>query len=175
MQVNQCREDQAVVLCLGIAAASNGRSGSIFRFRVPYRLGLMFLWALMLTGCGRGRERTYPVSGTVRIDGQALAGCMVMFRPEQGPMASGWLDDEGRFDLTTYRLRDGAVAGRHQVSLAPPETQFDMSDDEIEFLQDTSTLRRPPPFPAKYLSVATSDLTAEVQAGSNAFEFDLEP
>ena len=144
-------------------------------FRFPCRLGPALLAMVVLAGCGRGRERTYPVSGTVRIDGRPLAGCMIMFRPEQGPVASGWLDDEGRFELTTYRPRDGAVAGRHQVWLAPPETQFDIPDDEIEFLQDTSRLRQPPPFPAKYLSFATSGLTAEVEAKPNEFRFDLEP
>lgn len=144
-------------------------------YRLPCCLGLVLFGIVALSGCRSGRERTYPVSGVVRFGGQPLTDCLVMFRPEQGPVASGRLDDEGRFELSTYRPGDGAVAGVHRVWLAPPETEFDMSDDELEFVQDASRLRKPPPFPAKYLSFATSGLTAEVQTEANQFEFDLEP
>ncbi|MFW5692608.1 MAG: hypothetical protein ACOCWL_00185 [Thermoguttaceae bacterium] len=140
-----------------------------------WRLGLMFLGILAMCGCRSGRETTYPVSGVVRFEGQPLTDCRIMFRPEQGPVASGRLDEEGRFQLSTYGSGDGAVAGVHRVWLAPPETEFDMSDDELEFGQDASRLRKPPPFPAKYLSFATSELTADVQAEANEFEFVLKP
>ncbi len=138
-------------------------------------LALTLLGTAALGGCRSGDEPTYPVSGVVRFGGEPLTDCRVMFRPEQGPVASGRLDSEGRFELSTYRPADGAVAGVHRVWLAPPETEFDISDDELEFVQDASRLRKPPPFPAKYLSFATSGLTAEVQTETNEFEFDLEP
>lgn len=144
-------------------------------YRAACRFGLLLVGTLVVLGCRSGRERTHPVSGTVRVGGQPLAGYLVMFRPAQGPVASGRLDADGRFRLTTYRPRDGAVAGVHHVWLVPPEIEFDVPEDEIEFLGDTSSLRPPTPFAAKYLSFATSGLTADVQAGPNEFQFDLMP
>ena len=109
------------------------------------------------------------------LQGKPLAGGMIMFRPTRGPAATGKIDQQGRFQLSTYGNLDGAVAGSHAVRLILPDKTFDVSADELEFTTDFESIRQPPPFPAKYLAFETSGLTAEVKDGDNRFEFDLEP
>jgi len=131
----------------------------------------------MVVGCSGGREPTYPVEGTVTLQGKPLSGGMIMFRPAKGPVATGKLDEQGRFRLSTYGDGDGAVAGNHAVRLVMPDKTFDVSPDELEFTTDFETLRNEPPFPSKYLAFETSGLTAPVKEDEdqNHFEFDLEP
>lgn len=133
-------------------------------------------WLLAtLAGCSGGREPTYPVEGTVTLEGHSLAGSTILFRPAQGPVAIGKIDEQGHFRLGTYGDGDGAVAGEHAVRLLMPDKTFDVSPDELEFTTDFEKLRHEPPFPPKYLAFETSGLTAVVKEGENHFEFDLEP
>jgi len=130
---------------------------------------------VLLAGCSDAKMATYPVEGTVTLDGQPVAGGSVLFRPAQGPIATGKVDEQGRFQLRTYGEADGAVAGRHAVRLVPPDKKFDVAPDELEFITDGESLRQPPPFPAKYLAFETSGLTADVKEDDNRFDFELQP
>jgi len=129
----------------------------------------------MVAGCSGGREPTYPVEGRVTLRGEPLSSGMIIFRPAQGPVATGKIDEQGRFRLSTYGEGDGAVAGRHAVRLGLPDKTFDVPADELEFTTEFDTPPPEPPFPSKYLAFETSELTAEVKEDGNHFEFNLEP
>jgi hypothetical protein len=57
------------------------------------------------------------VHGRVRIDGQPLKYGTVMFIPEKGRFATGSLDENGEYELTTFEKGDGAVMGKYRVAI----------------------------------------------------------
>ena len=68
----------------------------------------------MTVGCS-DRLKTYPVSGQVVFKNGTTAhmGTVECKSREHGVLARGTIDQKGRFQLTTYRDGDGAVAGLH--------------------------------------------------------------
>lgn len=101
------------------------------------------------------------VSGVVTLDGVAMRGAMVTFQPvaseEPGTRLSssvGRTDEEGRFTLTYVKDVPGAVVGEHKVFIQAP------------LATGKETL------PARYH--ARTELTAEVEPGSNEVDFKLE-
>ncbi len=92
----------------------------------PCLLAMGLLAMGLLAGCsGRGRAPTYEVTGTVKLpDGTPLAGGRIMFRPAGDSdvtfAARGEIREDGTFELSTFGLGDGAVAGKHKVMVLPP-------------------------------------------------------
>lgn len=99
------------------------------KIRFPWGLALLVtsLWA---TGCGGGGEQydVVPVSGVVTCQGEPVVGGVVNFTPQPakdkdraagrpGRVALGVTDENGRFELTTYENGDGAIIGRHTVTV----------------------------------------------------------
>lgn len=114
----------------------------------------------LLTGCGGGGLA--PVKGQlVTPDGKPakeLAGCTVVFEGKtadgRATGATGEVDDEGRFELTTTKAGDGAPVGSNRVSINP---------------RWRGSSERADPLPAldKYLNAETSGLTVDVKPGRN--------
>lgn len=105
--------------------------------------------------------------------GQPLAEVVVTFTPELGRPAVGTTDAAGRFALSTYRRGDGAVPGRHQVTVNPwlrePPPMLGASEKAAE-----AALLKSLPYPEKYCSLASSDLTADVRLhGTNDVVLEL--
>src|SRR5262245_41463518 len=84
-------------------------------------LGLFFLGGL-LTGCGKkGWLETYPVKGTVLVDGKPAKEVSVLFHPKQEVgnrpyVPSGKTDEKGEFALSSFVEGDGAPAGEYDVT-----------------------------------------------------------
>ncbi len=92
-----------------------------------------YLWMIGLTfvfvpGCGPDAEQyeTVPVSGVVTCQGKPVANATVNFTPKddqgrtkgrRGRVALGMTDNDGRFKLTTYENYDGAIIGKHTVTV----------------------------------------------------------
>jgi hypothetical protein len=134
------------------------------------------LLGLGLMGCGDEQMTMGTVSGVVTVGGKPLQSGIIHFVPEAGPAASGALDEEGRYELTTADSGDGAVVGKHRVFLTP------MQDDAhlVEYTDADYQAGKIPPepeshdfLPPQYLAPTTSGLTAEVVAGSNDLDFPL--
>lgn len=88
---------------------------------------LSLLVALTLSlGCSSedsNRPKTYPVSGTVKLNGTVVEGATVTFQLTEGKEnAIGSTDKTGKYTLSTFRPNDGAVAGQYKVSI----TKFDV-------------------------------------------------
>ena len=125
----------------------------------PARLLLRGLLAgvLLLGAACSGRKTAYPVTGKVLFEGRPAAGAVVQFHPldaaDGAPVAPlGEVGPDGTFRLTTYAHADGAPAGRYAVTVSwgVPSRGGDGFDRIL--------------VPARYLSPATSKLTAEVPA-----------
>jgi hypothetical protein len=81
--------------------------------------------AISCIGCGN--QSSYEVAtvrGTVTLDGKPLTGGKVMFAPiaegqnaKAGKPGFGALGPDGSFVISTYGVEDGAVIGKHWVSV----------------------------------------------------------
>ncbi len=124
------------------------------------RFLLLTILALLILGCGRGGPKTARVSGTITMSGKPLSNVGVTFLPtKKGPAGVGNTNENGEFTLTTVRRGDGAVIGKHKVTVgAAEEGQKGLS------------------IPDSYGSPHTTKLAADVESGKiNTFTFNLEP
>jgi hypothetical protein len=108
-------------------------------------------------GCGASEgpgTRIVPVKGKVTFKGQPLTKGVIKFRPvDQGREASGTIQRDGTFVLSTFKEGDGAALGLNQVSI-----RFTGAKEII---------------PKKYLAFLTSKLEAEVTLEKTEFTFEL--
>jgi hypothetical protein len=128
---------------------------------VPYRNSPMTRWqsvllwfVLNLAGCGPSLT---PVRGKVMLaDGKPAAGSQVVFESDQDGKkisARGDVRDDGSFELSTFKPRDGVPPGKYKVQVNPPP----MVNAEGPYTS---------PFNAKYSSFQTSGLEFEVKSGA---------
>jgi len=134
--------------------------------------------ALTWTGCGPKRPETVPVSGRVTYHGKPVAGAHVMFQPEQGRPAVATTGPDGSYRLTTFVAGDGALLGRHRVTIQATRVtgiaQPKSFEEEMRSVgKSTGTRALEWLVPQKYSSLETTPLTAEVKPGENAINFDL--
>ena len=143
---------------------------------------LVAIALMMITGCGRTLPETAPVEGRVTLDGKPLTTGAIMFFPEEGRPATGVIDADGSFRLTTFTAYDGALPGRHTVTIEADEVvQVAAPRSYEEEIQQGQQGARPTIgklryiVPAKYGNRATSGLTAEViaQPEINRIDFNI--
>ncbi|MDR3622851.1 MAG: hypothetical protein P4L85_26090 [Paludisphaera borealis] len=76
------------------------------------------------SGCGGVPEAaaklstTVPVQGKVTYKGKPLTHGTVVFEPDAGREAHGEIGPDGGYTLSTFKAGDGAVAGKHRVSIS---------------------------------------------------------
>jgi hypothetical protein len=74
-------------------------------------------------GCGSGdnHKPVFPVQGEAFQGSKPVAGAVVAFHPVGGdadaPRPYGTVDDNGKFQLTTYQPNDGAPVGEYVVTV----------------------------------------------------------
>lgn len=121
-------------------------------------------------GCTKGdRVAVVPVSGKVLLDGQPLAFGAVTFQPMRGQPATGTIQPDGSFKLSTYRENDGAAVGQHHVKI----TCYRSQDPAVKRSGPNESLGESL-VPARYTNFDTSGLTVAVLAdGNSPFVFEL--
>lgn len=157
---------------------------------------LVALTLCMAVGCGGGKDsnrpKTYQVSGTVTLGGQAVQGATVTFVLDGGGGSSvGTTDAQGKYKLTTFGGNDGARAGAYKVTVAKYDqgaaatgaagTPASGAIDEKAYNPPAAVPEGAPVtgpknlLPEKYANPATSQLTANVtDSGKNQFDFALQ-
>lgn len=125
---------------------------------------------LTVLGCGSkpaSRVPVFKVSGTVMYKGKPVTDADVTFHcQDQERAAFGRTDEQGKFRLSTFRPNDGAVAGKHAVTVVKVEaaaTQQEAPLEDPAYNPDAVAKQAPvkPPkssIPAKYASEKTTDL-----------------
>ncbi len=114
-----------------------------------------------ICGCsssGGGRmPDLIPVKGTITFKGKPVSKGVVRFEPEGvGREASGTIQPDGTFVLTTNKEGDGVVAGHHRVSIV-----------------GTGPTPGRELIPKHYAQASTSKLDLEVDAEHTAFRIEL--
>lgn len=121
-----------------------------------------FSAAVLLSGCAdvpADQPDLNPVTGTVTLDGNPLAGAAIVFESANGQVAFGQTDENGHYEMVYKGPWKGAVTGQNTVRIttasdAPPDPGW-----------------REPIHP---LYNRRTTLTAEVVSGENTFDFALE-
>ena len=121
------------------------------------------------------KEEIARVSGTVTYKGKPLTNGRVTFhQTSSGTVIGGTLDDKGQYTLTFAAGLD-VPAGSYQVTVRPPEIKMPIaSEAPVETEVADQADKEQSPIPKKYFYIKSSDLKAEVVAGKNQFDFDLE-
>jgi hypothetical protein len=132
------------------------------------RTSVLLLFALSLgTGCSNratdaSRLETFPVAGTLLVDGQPAMDAHVAFYPVGGsrPMCSvGMTGSDGTFRLTTYAAGDGAPDGEYVVTVFWPDPSMPADPCECPDPIVHDRLR------GRYIDARTSELRATVGPG----------
>lgn len=148
------------------------------RCAVAFCVGL--LTVAFSSGCGKSRPEIkgklplFPVKGKVIMDGQPLAGATILFYPTkqfpagaapQRPRAT--VEDDGRFQVSTYGNKDGAPAGAYKVTIswkgnvegATSEEQFDLPEKAPESVLEAGRSKLRVNIKEEENSLETWDLT----------------
>ncbi|HBO46271.1 MAG TPA: hypothetical protein DD670_20565 [Planctomycetaceae bacterium] len=133
----------------------------------------MSIWAVALlvglTGCS-DRHSVAPVEGKVIYRNAPVKFGSVSFQPEVGPRATGRIQADGTFRLSTYGEHDGAILGRHRVRIVcaehqNPDTHPSGADSEGGYSRSL--------IPEKYTFPETSGFEVEVKQSNEPFTFEL--
>lgn len=129
--------------------------------------GVICLLALAL-GCGAKVDPNAPetavVQGTIQFRGAPLPEGIVRFHPDEsaGNPASGMIQPDGSFELSTYNRHDGAVVGAHKVTV------------EIALRLDGSTPDPPIQLPKPYGDKEQTPLEVTVESGkTNRIQLEI--
>ena len=124
-------------------------------------------------------------TGTVTFKGQPFAGATVTLIYDNGSLATGTTDNDGKFKLTANG-RDGAFVGKAKVTVSKinrpgpsgmpanptPADMVKMASEKKEGMKQQEKPTNE--LPDKYSNPDTSGLTAEVaKSGTNEFTFPL--
>jgi hypothetical protein len=136
----------------------------------------MAVLALPAAGCGKAKPATAPVTGRVLLDGRPVADAAVMFEPVDGGVpARGSTRDDGGFTLSTFARDDGAIVGRHRVSISKFVTEGVAANElGLEAEPGPPGLQPKAALPVRYADPKASGLEATVEAGGTSVEFSLE-
>ncbi len=100
------------------------------------RREFVLLLILIFSGCS-SKGKPVEVEGIVLLDNEPVPEATVLFIPEggTGQPAHGMTDENGRFQLTTFKENDGAPPGNYAVtvtkSVPPPQPpEADPSDSQ---------------------------------------------
>ena len=124
--------------------------------------------ALSCTGCADGPELA-DVEGKVLQNGQPVPFAYVVFQPVDPPgtYASAYTNVDGVYELQFSPSRNGALLGRHQVTIRTS------AKDEIEVEDKATGLMVVPPLPDGYQERLEVTFEREVTSGDNIHDFDL--
>lgn len=123
----------------------------------------LFTVTMLLSAAGCGGRDMAQVHGRVTFDGQPVTSGVVIFSPvpgnnqtEPGKSSTGDIQPDGSFQLSTYKLHDGAIVGHHRVRY--------MRSTEVEKKNSDSTAKRKSGYANLTLP---ADFVADVESGGN--------
>jgi hypothetical protein len=127
--------------------------------------------AVAAAGCGGESYPRAPVSGTVELDGEPLAGAQVGFEPlragdalNAGPGSYATTDQQGHYRLEALDRMTGAVVGKHRVWIRTFRAKEGPNGTIITVV--------PERLPARYNSQTELEFTVPAE-GTDRANFDL--
>ena len=143
---------------------------------------------VLFTGCGSGKPDTASVEGTIRLHGELVTTGRVTFYPEQGRPSTGRIGDDGTYTLTTFDDGDGALLGKHRVTIRSTSVDVKMVDMPKSIQEEVARGGRgesrmvskktlkwlvPQPYSRRESSPLTAEVTIQPDHKPNRLDFDL--
>ncbi len=121
------------------------RGSRVFPYGIRHvaALGVTALALSAVNGCGSNSDlpQTATASGKVMYQGKPLNIGTVTFHPEgTGNPGVGLLQQDGTFTISTYTPGDGAVLGKHSVTIDVPPPLDGTPADEAFSVPDPYTM-----------------------------------
>jgi hypothetical protein len=146
------------------------------------------LYLFVVSGCNSAPDNIAPASGIVTLDGKPVAEARVMFYPVGGARSShATTNDKGEFKVSTFGVHDGALVGRHLVTVTKIDTAAQVKVDPAEgymgagygaMMSPEALKKNAKPkqtLPAKYATKESSGIEVEIVKGqTNNFPLNLE-
>ena len=112
-------------------------------------------------GCSQEYPATFPVTGVLTIDDVPAPNIIITYASKTGnPSAIGRTDADGKYVLTTYKPKDGAMPGECVVLLVPDD--LEMGDGNLTLKELALAQKSKVPF--RYFEKETSDLVVQVHS-----------
>jgi hypothetical protein len=125
------------------------------------------LSVVTLCAVGCGGSGLVSVKGKVTYNDKPVPGGTITFSAEDKATAYGEILADGTYELMTEKPGDGATPGAYKVFVVAMQDQGDLMPEQRSPLPA-------PMVPVKYTSLATTDLTADVEPGKdNEINFNL--
>ncbi|MBA3483719.1 MAG: hypothetical protein H0T51_18070, partial [Pirellulales bacterium] len=131
---------------------------------------------LLIAGCSsKSGLDTVPIKGEVTYNGKPLADGTVVYLPAEGSggrQATGPIQSDGTFSLTTQSAADGAMKGSYQIAVYAykPHPGEPKTREEREAMQKQGGIQRGHIIPEKYTDPATSGLSDTVNDDHTGFK-----
>ena len=120
-------------------------------------------------GAGSGPP-LIPVKGKVIFKGQPLTRGVIKFEPDgYGRRASGQIQSDGTFVLTTDKEGDGVVAGHHQISITGTGSSSAKELVPRKYTQRTTSSSPPTSMRIIPSSTSTSNESCNDRTGEPSF------
>jgi hypothetical protein len=129
-------------------------------------LALSASFSVTVAACSKNYDGPAPVParGTVTLKGAPLPSGNIQFFPADGRPAGGAIKD-GKFSLTTYEGDDGAIPGKHTVTVAAYKDVKVPGQTEPQQTLIT---------PEQYASTVTSGISVDIPpTGKTDIQIDL--
>jgi len=130
---------------------------------------------LIVSGCGAENELgLIPIRGEVTYNGKPLSDGSVIYVPVEpnGRQASGRINADGTFDLTTLKGKDGAMKGSYQIAVYALKSKAGGIPSREDMESSNRSTGAEPEFvvPEKYADPSTSELTDTVDESHSGFQ-----
>jgi hypothetical protein len=124
-----------------------------------------------ISGCGDSTTDKGQVKGKVILNGQPVKGGTIVLAPlaASGETASGEVQQDGTFTLTTAEPEDGAPIGKNRVSYKPPVTATEPPENWDSSKGD------PPREKSPYERLVPKEGEIEVKPDGNDITVELVP
>ncbi|MEX2307995.1 MAG: hypothetical protein WD738_10405 [Pirellulales bacterium] len=142
--------------------------------RIQHGVAVLTLLVIVFGGCGSKGTTTVPIRGEVLYNGAPLKNVpqgLVRYMPktpESGRQASGRIQPDGSFVLTTFKQFDGVVPGDYNIVISAYSSQ-PASRQEVEASGGAGAQPRLI-IPKKYLDPTTSGISDIVDSGHSGFK-----
>ncbi len=134
----------------------------------------LLLATVVAIGCGDSNPKTVKVTGKISYNGEPLKSGTIALIPEgEGYGATGQIQPDGTFQLTSFKPNDGAAPGNYKVTVQvfPDESA---GGDELGLPGAEFGMGQKPPIPLGYGDPATTKLTALINDGETELDLKLQ-
>jgi hypothetical protein len=140
----------------------------------------LLLILLTCCGCHNGRPSLVQATGSVKLNGQPLAGATVAFEPAGGQPqgfhrpSNAVTDAQGNFRMGTYQAGDGIPPGKYKVTVIKREVVGELPKNYNSEIPGSFNVKFQWTTPREYADASTSRLEAEAtRSGLKPQVFDI--